>query len=70
MLTGVLPEPTRQLADLIRSLGSPDEIASVDDFRFAKRAGEIIARAGASMRSRNTAQRKRITGAGETKARR
>jgi hypothetical protein len=51
MLPGILPEPTRRLTDLVRSLGSPDEIAPVDNLIFAKRAGEIIARAGAPMQS-------------------
>jgi hypothetical protein len=67
MLTEIVIEP-QQLAHLLNLIGSADDIAPVDDFKFAKRAGEMIARAVASMRPRtarrpnaipNTANRKR-----------
>ena len=60
MLTEALPESKRDLTELITLLGSLDEIAPVDNFALAKRAGEIIARAGANLGRRYTARPERI----------
>jgi len=59
VLTEALPESKRDLTELITLLGSSDEIAPVDDFGFAKKAGEIIARTRADIRRRYTANRER-----------
>ena len=60
MLSENLANPTKHLTDLILLVGSAAEIAPVDNLTFAKRAGEIIARSGANIRSRYTAGRERV----------
>jgi hypothetical protein len=56
MLTGAATKPTRHLTTLLMLIGSADEIASVDNLGFAKRAGKIIAGAAANMRRRRRIQ--------------
>jgi hypothetical protein len=60
MLSENLANPTQHLTDLILLVGSADEIAPVDDVTYAKRAGEIIARAVATMRPRTARRRMRL----------
>jgi hypothetical protein len=45
------PKPARRLPDLLALLGGRDEIAPTDIDRFARKAGETIARARASIRA-------------------
>jgi hypothetical protein len=56
-LTGVSvmsepPKPPRRLPELLALLGGLDEIAPTDIHRFARKVGEIIARARANLVAR------------------
>jgi hypothetical protein len=42
-------------------IGSPDEIAPVEDFEFAKRAGKMIARAAGKTRRRYLGREMRLS---------
>jgi hypothetical protein len=49
-----------RLQELVASIGSPDEVAPVDQASFARKAGEIIANAVAKARNRYMARRSKI----------
>src|SRR5262249_20082140 len=57
---------TRRLHDLMVLIGGPDEIAPIDNFKFSKIAGEIIARSGANIRSRMASRQEYQTAKIET----
>jgi hypothetical protein len=61
MPTGTVAKPPRDLSDLITLFGSVDDIATVDNFGFAKRAGEIIARSGGNIQRQYRARRERVS---------
>jgi hypothetical protein len=51
------PKPPRRLPDLLALLGGRDEIGPTDIDRFARKAGETIARARVSIRARRAKRR-------------